>query len=70
MHSYLRLGLAMMVTANLYLPSLRTWLIEPLRQMGGNKKKYPITICVDGAKRLTREKPFACPSVLLSERWL
>jgi hypothetical protein len=50
----------MMVTANL----------EPLGQMGGNKKKCPITIYVDGARQLTREKPFAWPSVFLSGRWL
>ena len=37
MHSYLSLALAIMVTANLWLPSLRTRLIEPLRQMGGQE---------------------------------
>ena len=62
MHSYLPLALAMMVTANLWLPSLRSRSIEPLRQTGRNKKECPITICVDGARRLTREKPFAWPS--------
>jgi len=34
MHSYLPLALAMMVTANLWLPSLRSQSIEPLRQTG------------------------------------
>jgi hypothetical protein len=44
MHSYLPLALAMMVTTNLWLPSLRSRSIEPLRQMGRNKKERPITI--------------------------
>jgi hypothetical protein len=30
----------------------RSWSIEPLRQTGRNKKECPITICVDGARRL------------------
>jgi hypothetical protein len=57
----------MMVTANRWLPSLRTRVIESSRQTDGNKKERPITI-VDGASRLTREMPFAWPSVLLNGR--
>jgi hypothetical protein len=64
-YSYLRLALAMMVSANFWLPSSRSRSLEPLRQTGGNKKACPITICIDGARRPTREKPFAWPLVLL-----